>query len=97
MSAFVLPPLYYAMSKWPSEGGGITRAEKKALKATIRRAYFVETSLVVSIVIAGLLLKQFPANWGYDRLLAFLVGQFAFGSLSYLPFFFIRTSAVKAR
>ena len=95
MSPFVLQPLFYAMYKWPNEAAGITREQKISLRAKVHQAYLFEMVLVFVLVLAKTQLKQLPFNWGYDRPLAFLIGQFTFDFLLHLPLFFISTSAEK--
>ena len=88
MSVFVLPFIYYPMATWPGEFG-ITQHEKKQLIKISMLSYLWVSGLVVAIFNVLYWLELTPIAWGYDRLVAFVVGQIVFGSLIFVPVFLI--------
>ncbi|ELU14432.1 hypothetical protein CAPTEDRAFT_211940 [Capitella teleta] len=88
MSVFVLPPLFYAAIKWPSDAG-ITKYEKSSMVCGALTAYLWCTLSVLGVFVALLYLGQLPDTWGLDRPAAFLIGQVLFGCPLFVPLLMI--------
>lgn len=92
MSVFVLPPLYYAMTIWPS-GPSMNQERRSELLQDAVTPYFRVTGLVITtflVLLYGVrrLPPQYhvlPPTWHVDRLFAFLLGQTIFGALVFVP------------
>ena len=96
MAVFMLPPIFYAMIKWPVEYG-ITNKKKEALIWAAETSY-ARASAVVMIGYTVLHFAQkLPETWGHDRALAFILGQCVFGAIIFLPLMFIPVVAKKKR
>ncbi|XP_070553917.1 uncharacterized protein [Ptychodera flava] len=96
MAIFVLPPLFYAMSIWPTDVA-INKQRKWTMIKQAATGYLYAS---IAVVVGFLLLygmKQMPNTWGYDRLLAFLIGQVIFGIVLFLPLLFIPLKRNKIR
>nr|XP_006812454.1 PREDICTED: uncharacterized protein LOC102806610 [Saccoglossus kowalevskii] len=88
MGVVVIPPLYYAVVTFPTDVP-INKSRKWTMIKQALTGYMYAS---IAVVVGFLLLhnmKQTPPSWGYDRLLAFLIGQAVFGVFIFLPMFFI--------
>ncbi len=91
MSVFVLPPIYYAAMSWPREYG--LTPDTKANTLTDALLSYGSITIAICIIYHGFSLGDvLPVGWGYDRLLAFLVGQIIFGILLFAPLVLVSTS-----
>ena len=94
MSIFVLPPLLHVMRNWPAELG-ITSNRKANIVSTASKTHILNTAVMAGgytvLTFSGVL---DASVWGMDRLLAFCVGQVAFGAIILIPLFLIPVTVI---
>jgi hypothetical protein len=91
MSIFVLPPLLYAMSMWPT-GPNMDSERKTELLRDAVKPYFRVTGIVISVYLLLFMGGVLPRNWHVDRLVAFFVGQSFFGFVIFVPLYLVPTA-----
>ena len=89
---FALPVLYYAMIMWPA-GSDVDADRKWKLIGDAAKPYITASGLVAAIFVPVYYCGFLPQHWGWDRLMAFAIGQSVFGLGIFLPLFCIPQAA----
>lgn len=89
MGVFVIPPLYYAIIKWPGGPGMTAERRWEYLGEAITPYYRVTGMVITTYILLWKFTTLLPIHWGVDRLFAFLIGQSLFGVCIFAPICFI--------
>ncbi|CAH1792480.1 unnamed protein product [Owenia fusiformis] len=91
MSVFVLPPIYYAITIWPSEFGISSESKWQTINHAVY-SFAKFTALGSAIYLGVFYSDNALGTWGLDRLVAFLVGQLAITFLTVAPMVLIKVT-----